>query len=98
MDRGGAAMGFVLLVVALGFVTAVVAKSKGRSPIAWGLFGAACFILALPLLLLAQSNLRTCPHCAEHIKPEARVCRFCGREIDAPGTAEAAAPPARGEA
>lgn len=25
---------------------------------------------------------RKCPHCAEVIKAEARVCRFCGRDVD----------------
>lgn len=24
---------------------------------------------------------RTCPHCAEKIKSEAKVCRFCGRDV-----------------
>ncbi len=26
---------------------------------------------------------RKCPHCAEQIKPEAKVCRFCGRDVPA---------------
>lgn len=24
---------------------------------------------------------RVCPHCAEHVKPDAKVCRFCQRDI-----------------
>ena len=29
----------------------------------------------------AKGNLRKCPFCAENIKPEAKVCRDCRREI-----------------
>ncbi|ASM76021.1 hypothetical protein VITFI_CDS0242 [Vitreoscilla filiformis] len=26
-------------------------------------------------------GLKKCPHCAELIKPDAKVCRYCGREV-----------------
>jgi hypothetical protein len=26
-------------------------------------------------------NLRKCPFCSEDIKPDAKVCRYCGREV-----------------
>jgi hypothetical protein len=28
-----------------------------------------------------KSNTRTCPFCAEKIKPEARICRYCQRDL-----------------
>lgn len=31
----------------------------------------------------SQARLVACPHCAEKIQPEAKVCRFCNREVGA---------------
>ena len=32
--------------------------------------------------LRERDRLRPCPWCAEPIRPEARVCRFCGRDVE----------------
>jgi hypothetical protein len=31
----------------------------------------------------SRTPMKTCPACAEKVKAEAEVCRFCGREFDA---------------
>jgi hypothetical protein len=31
-----------------------------------------------------SGNLRKCPFCSEHIKPDAKVCRYCGRDLPEP--------------
>jgi hypothetical protein len=78
----------------LGLITATIAHSKGHSFLGWWLFGAGCFFAALPLAITLKPTVqeyeklaistggRKCPHCAEIIKREAKVCRFCGRDVE----------------
>ena len=102
-------MEILVFAVVLGFIPAMVAKNRGRDFFPWWLYGSLLFVVALPHALLIKpqiadverqqlaQGLRKCSFCAEMIKPDAKVCRFCGRDLPTSEPEQAAAesePPA----
>lgn len=83
-------MGYFPLVLLLGLIPAAIAQGKGRSFMAWWIYGSLLFIIALPHALIMKRDeaaiarrdgLRKCPHCAELIQLDAKVCKHCGRDV-----------------
>jgi hypothetical protein len=86
-------LGILIGAALIGLIPAAIAWSKGREFALWWLCGSALFIVALPHALLLSPDrgalqaralsegMKKCRFCAEMIQSEARVCRYCGRDL-----------------
>jgi len=74
---------WALFGVVIGYAAA---KRKGWNPAMGAVGGALLGPLALLLFFVSgvsrgDGKRKKCPHCAEWVAAEARVCKHCGREL-----------------
>jgi hypothetical protein len=88
-------MGIFVIWLVLSILAGVLASTKGRSGFGFfllsvilsPLIGLIAAAIASPNVSkveeakVASGESKRCPHCAEIIKTEALVCRFCNREL-----------------
>lgn len=82
---------FIITLALIALIPGLIAYKKGRSFIAWYIFGVLFWIAAIIAIIVVDSkerpwskpkDTRKCPHCSEEVEHNMKKCNFCGKYID----------------
>lgn len=86
----------------MGLLCSYVAKQKNRDGVNWFALGlifnifALLALIALPAGAVLLAGQKKCKYCAETIKNDALICRYCQRDVSTSDSTEAVDPDALG--
>ncbi len=76
---------WIIISVVFGVVGSILAQTKGRSQILWFTLCAVIPLLVIAVLMLpaiaAAGVTKKCSHCAEIVKEDATMCKYCGMRL-----------------
>ena len=75
-----------IIIIVIGVILLFIAPPIGAIAIVFGaiLLGVRVVAGTANTITSAAEQTKSCPFCAEKIKAEATVCRYCGRDLNPP--------------